>query len=113
MQAPLRIAASLAGRLRGLLFSPERPGTLLLAPCRDVHTIGMKRDLDIAFFDADGVVVEAYRDVGPMRRIRCRRAVATVERFSETKPWFKVGDRVGVGIVPDKDRVTEKEGFKR
>ncbi len=113
MRVPLRIAASLSGRLRGMLFSPEQPGALLLAPCRDVHTIGMRHDLDIAFIDADGVVVEAYREVGPMRRVRCRGAAATIERFSESGPWFKAGDRVGISILPDRYRVVEKEGFKR
>ena len=97
----------------GLLFSPVRPGALLLAPCRDVHTVGMRRALDIAFVDADGVVVEAYRDVGPMRRIRCRKALATIERFSESTPWFTAGDRVAIGIAPGENKIAERGRSKR
>ena len=112
-QTPLRIAAGLASRMCGLLFSPACPGTLLLVPCGDVHTVGMRHDLDIAFVDVDGVVVKACRDVGPMRRVRCRNAVATLERFSKREPWFEVGDRIGIGIVPDESLALGEERFKR
>ena len=101
-QARLRIATSWMKRMRGLLFSPMHSEVLLLAPCSDVHTVGMRYDLDIAFVDADGTVVEAYRDVGPMKRIRCRGAVATIERFSEQGPWFGRGDRIGIGVMPER-----------
>ena len=72
---PLLIAARFRRKAKGLLFSPEHAGALLLAPCNDVHTAGMRHRLDIAFVDAQGLVLEAHRDVGP---------------------WFTAGDRVGV-----------------
>lgn len=112
-RAPLHIAAGLASRMRGLLFSPVRQGVLLLAPCRDIHTVGMRHALDIAFVDADGMVVEAYRDVGPMRRVRCRKAVATIERFSESTPWFTAGDRVEIGIASGESKIAERGRSKR
>ncbi len=99
--------------MRGLLFSPVGPGVLLLAPCRDVHTVGIRHALDIAFIDADGVVVEVYRGIGPMKRIRCRRAVATMERFSESSPWFKTGDRVVISAVPDGNKIAERGRTER
>ena len=72
-------------------------GALLLAPCNDVHTAGMRHRLDIAFVDAQGLVLEAHRDVGPCRRLRNKSAEAVVERFSScATPWFTAGDRVGV-----------------
>ena len=61
---PLLIAARFRRKAKGLLFSPEHAGALLLAPCNDVHTAGMRHRLDIAFVDAQGLVLEAHRDVG-------------------------------------------------
>ena len=84
---PLLIAARFRRKAKGLLFSPEHAGALLLAPCND----------DIAFVDAQGLVLEAHRDVEPCRRLRNKSAEAVVERFSScATPWFTAGDRVGV-----------------
>ena len=84
---PLLIAARFRRKAKGLLFSPEHAGALLLAPCNDVHTAGMRHRLDIAFVDA----------LGPCRRLRNKSAEAVVERFSScATPWFTAGDRVGV-----------------
>lgn len=94
---PLLIAARFRRKAKGLLFSPEHAGALLLAPCNDVHTAGMRHRLDISFVDAQGLVLEAHRDVGPCRRLRNKSAEAVVERFSScATPWFTAGDRVGV-----------------
>lgn len=78
-------------------MSQPGEGMLLLVPCGDVHTVGMRRRLDIAFVDGEGRVIESHRDVGPMRRLRNRRAAAVIERFSScSSPWFAKGDRLGV-----------------
>lgn len=96
-EVPLTLAGRAARKARGLLFSKQSGGALLLMPCNDVHTVGMKHRLDIAFVDAGGCVVECHRDVGPFRRLRNRQAVAVVERFSScASPWFSPGDLVGV-----------------
>lgn len=95
--ARLSMATGTASRMRGLLLSQPDEGTLLLMPCADVHTVGMRRRLDIAFVDDEGCVIESHRDVGPMRRLRNRRAAAVIERFSScSSPWFAEGDRLGV-----------------
>lgn len=94
---PLAFAVSGMRKARGLLFKRPREGALLLMPCGDVHTVGMRHRLDIAFVDAAGVVLESYRSVGPFRRLRRKGAVAVVERFSSCESsWFSAGDRVGV-----------------
>lgn len=94
---PLLVATSAPRKARGLLFAREHAEALLLAPCCDVHTVGMRHRLDIAFVDAQGLVLEAHRDVGPFRRLRNNGAAAVVERFSScASPWFSTGDRVGV-----------------
>lgn len=86
-------------RLRGLLGREPDRAWHVLAPCCDVHTMGMNHDLDIAFLDANGVVLAVHRRVGKGRRVRCRRAVATVERFARGDPWLMPGDRVGLTLV--------------
>ena len=94
---PLRLATRAARKTKGLLLSREHAEALLLAPCCDVHTAGMRHRLDIAFVDVQGRVLEAHRDVGPFRRLRNKGAAAVVERFSScSTPWFSAGDRIGV-----------------
>lgn len=94
---PLALAGRTPRKARGLLFTRPNEGAMLFMPCSDVHTVGMRHRLDVAFVDASGMVVDAYRDVGPFRRLRGRGAVAVVERFSScASPWFSLGDRLGV-----------------
>ena len=98
----LRLAVSYRARVRGLLRQGRGPGVIMLAPCNDVHTFGMSDLIDVAFLDAQGLVLESYRAVGPRRRMRCRKAVAVLERFSANDPpWFSVGEHV---------EMTRKEG---
>lgn len=93
--APMRLAVGFGARVRGLLGAKRSKGIVMLAPCNDVHTFGMAELIDIAFLDEQGRVLESYRAVGPRRRIRCRKAVAVLERFSvNDPPWFSAGERV-------------------
>ncbi|MGI6032023.1 MAG: DUF192 domain-containing protein [Coriobacteriales bacterium] len=109
-----RWATSFAQRLRGLIGRcPEwlgDGGVLVIAPCSDIHTFGMRRDLDVAFLDASGKVLASYVAVGPHRRIRCTGAVAVLERFSlgngrggacclswARDAWYRKGDYVVLG----------------
>ena len=80
----MRLAVGFGARVRGLLGAKRSKGIVMLAPCND-----------IAFLDEQGRVLESYRAVGPRRRIRCRKAVAVLERFSvNDPPWFSAGERV-------------------
>ena len=88
------LACTMRARLVGLMGKPHFDGILLLAPCHDIHTFGMGHDLDIAFVSADGSVVEAHRNVRPNRRLRNRRAIATLERLACDEPWYAPGDRL-------------------
>lgn len=90
----VEIACSLLSRLRGLLGRGDYPHVLLLVPCNDVHTFGMRRPIDIAFITADGTVLESHRRVGIGRRMRCKSAFATLERVAAQSPWFEQGDRI-------------------
>lgn len=73
------------------------PDALLLAPCRDVHTFGMRKPIDVAFVSADGIVLSSYRAVGRRRRLRCERAAVTLERFASNEPWLRQGDHLTLG----------------
>lgn len=53
-------------RARGLLGRDSIEGALVLTPCRSVHTVGMRFAIDVAYLDAEGVVIK----VAHMRRNR-------------------------------------------
>ena len=55
--ASAEIAASAAARRRGLVGRDRVDGAFVLRPCRQVHTIGMKLPLDVAFCDVRGRVL--------------------------------------------------------
>lgn len=88
----MEIACSLGSRLRGLIGRDAFDGVLLLVPCNDIHTFGMRRPIDVAFVDAAGSVLEARRNVVPNRRIRNKGASATLERYASTAQWLEPGD---------------------
>ncbi len=95
----LSFATGRAQRARGLLYTDPHKGALLLVPCRDIHTVGMRYSIDVAFVDGAGQVVEAHRAVGPLCRLRNARAAAVIERFAACGPWFQPGDRIGLSCV--------------
>lgn len=94
-RSALRLATKKGHRTLGLLLSGPPGKTLLLMPCSDVHTVGMRHAIDVAFVDRAGLVIESHRSVGPFRRLRNGKAAAVVERFSSCDdPWFCAGDYV-------------------
>ena len=93
--APFILACTPWSRLRGMKAYPTWHGVLVLAPCADVHTFGIRRSLDIAFVDRWGIVLESYRRVPPGRRRRCKGACYTLERWAEPETsWFERGGSV-------------------
>jgi len=58
-------------RRRGLLGRDEFQGALVLEPCRQVHTIGMRFPLDVAFCDRTGRVLH----VASLKPFRISRVV--------------------------------------
>ena len=92
----VRLAVTLAARLVGLSNREGFDGILLLAPCNDIHTYTMKDPIDVAFVSRDGIVLESHRNVATRKRLRCRRAVAVLERFSCDAPWCEPGAPVRI-----------------
>ncbi len=94
MEANIEIACTVRARLLGLLGRPGFEGMLVLVPCHDIHTFGMRRPLDVAFVAVDGTILESHRNVEPCRRLKNRESVATLERFASPRSWFVPGDRI-------------------
>lgn len=94
--AAVETAASTAGRMRGLLGRDGIDGVLVLAPCRNVHTFGMRFPIDVAFCDRGGVVLKT-RTLRP-RRVSPyvhRAAMALEAEAGSFARWnLRPGDRV-------------------
>lgn len=106
------VACSLFSRLRGLLGRGRYPGALLLVPCNDVHTFGMRYDIDVAFLAPDGSVLESFRKVGACRRLRCGNAYATIERISTDSSWLERGDTIELRkIVREATKKNERKAL--
>jgi uncharacterized protein len=69
------------GRLRGLIGRADWPAgvALRLAPCRSVHTFGMRFAVDLVWVDGRGRVVRVDRGVRPWRLRSCRAARSVLE----------------------------------
>ena len=59
--ASLEVARASAGRVRGVLKRGTQVGALLFVARRSAHTLGARAVLDVAFLDADLVVLSTCR----------------------------------------------------
>jgi len=59
--ASVETVADHRSKSRGLLGRDGIEGALALANCRWVHTIGMRFAIDVAYLDADGLVLKVTR----------------------------------------------------
>lgn len=57
--AAAEIARGRGERMRGLLDRDDVEGALVIPKAKQVHTIGMRFPIDVAFCDADGTVMRA------------------------------------------------------
>lgn len=87
-------------RARGLLGAArDSSETLLLIPCRSVHTFGMPYGVDIALVDEAGYVLESKRGIRPSQIAANRRAAFVIERFERpSEPWPDPGHRLRLDI---------------
>lgn len=91
---PVFRARSRWARLRGLLGGRVLPAghALLLDPCRAIHTLGMRRAIDVVFVTRDGVVLELRRGLGAGRIAFCAAAGSVLE--------LAAGDAWRLGLWP-------------
>ena len=103
-QMRLVLAISIFARARGLLGTNANWGdagrVLVLAPCKSVHTIGMRYALDIAFVNRRGTVLRSERNVKPGRLLSCRKAALVLERpYNRATPWPEAESSIPLKIM--------------
>lgn len=74
-------ATSWLARARGLLGKRHLAidEGIYLAPCKSVHTLGMRFDIDLVFVDGDLRVVRVVKGLAPWRAAGARRAFGVIE----------------------------------
>ncbi len=94
--AAVEIADRPRARRRGLLRRDGHEGAFVLRPCRTVHTVGMRFTLDVAFCDAEGVVLRTCTLVPwrVSRVVRCSAFVIEAEAGAFDRWRLQAGDRV-------------------
>jgi uncharacterized membrane protein (UPF0127 family) len=96
--ASLEVAETFAARSRGLLGRSAPEGAMLLPHTRGVHSVGMRFAMDVAFLDAD-LVVLACIVLKPCRaalpRLRAR-SVLEAEEGAFERWGLKAGDRLEI-----------------
>ena len=55
------VANTRSQRRKGLLGRDGLDGAIVIEPCRWVHTLGMRFPIDVAFLDADGLVIRTVQ----------------------------------------------------
>ncbi len=96
--AAAEVARTRRERGCGLLGRDTYAGALVFRPCRQVHTIGMRFAIDVAFCASDGVVLRT-RSMKPRRvsPIVWRSGFVIEAESGAFERWgLRVGDRVEV-----------------
>jgi len=96
--AAAEVAGTRRERRRGLRRREDAEGALVLRPCRNVHTVGVRFPIDVAFCDRDGVVIRIVC-LRPWRLspVVLRAALAIEARAGAFERWrLRVGDKVEV-----------------
>jgi uncharacterized membrane protein (UPF0127 family) len=90
-------ASTHRARTLGLAWLGDMPHTLALhiAPCRSVHTFGMRFALDLVWLDRDGAVVRVDLGVPPRRFKACRAARSVLEARAGAGEAFASAQRDG------------------
>lgn len=96
--AAAEVARTRRERARGLLGRDGFTGALVFRKCRQVHTFGMRFDIDVAFCDADGIVLRASTlHRRRMSALVWRSAFVIEAEAGAFERWgLRVGDRVEV-----------------
>jgi len=94
--ADVEVAEGRRARMRGLLGRGDIDGALLLPHEASVHTVGMRFDIDVAFLDKHGVVLDtASMAPGRLGRPRLRaRSVLEAREGSFARWGLERGSRV-------------------
>jgi uncharacterized membrane protein (UPF0127 family) len=94
--AAAELADSSLSRRRGLLGRDSFAGALVLRPCRNVHTARMRFSIDVAFCDAEGILLRTVTLL-PWRLspvVRRSAFVVEAEAGAFDRWGLRVGDRL-------------------
>ena len=97
--ASLEVADDVRTRSRGLMGRDTFEGAILLKPAMQVHTVGMRFPIDVAYLDRDLKVVAIVTGMRPRRLGRPRfgaRAVVEAEAGAFERWGLRVGDELEV-----------------
>ena len=96
--AVAEVAETRGERTRGLMGRDDVEGALVLRPCRQVHTFGMRFPIDVAFCDRSGVVLHlSCLRPRRMSRLVRRSAFAIEARAGSFERWkLRPGDVVEI-----------------
>jgi uncharacterized membrane protein (UPF0127 family) len=98
--ATAEVAGGRRERAKGLLGRDSVEGAVVLRPCRQVHTLGMRFPLDVAFCSSEGVVLRAVT-LAPWRLSRpvWRSAFVVEAAAGAFDRWnLHPGDRIEVKV---------------
>jgi len=98
----LVLATTIWMRLTGLLRKDRCTNgeMLMLAPCKSIHTFGLRCPVDVAFLDDEGKVVASERNIPPAKIRSHPKAEAVLERRSNPAfYWPTTGDSMSVSFV--------------
>ena len=96
--ASVEVPSRPLSRARGLVGRDHFHGAMVLRPCRQVHTFGMRFPVDVAFCDRSGVVLRVAT-LSPWRvsRVVWRSGFAVEAAAGAFERWgLRPGDRVEV-----------------
>jgi len=96
--AAAEVAVTRRGRSRGLIGREDMEGSLILRPCRQVHTFAMRFPIDVAFCDRYGFVLHTTT-LQPRRvsRLVWRSYFAIEARAGSFERWnLQLGDVVEI-----------------
>ena len=82
LEAQIVLATSFWGRLRGLILAGKLPPDtgLLMAPCNNIHTLGMVEPIEAVFVSKDWRILKISPPLKPWRAVSaCRGAWGVIE----------------------------------
>ena len=97
--ASLEVADDVRTRSRGLMGRDTFDGAILLKPAMQVHTLGMRFPIDVAYLDRELKVVAIVTGMRPRRLGRPRfgaRAVVEAQAGAFDRWGLRVGDELEV-----------------
>ncbi len=101
VSADVKVAESLPERLKGLLGRKKlEPGeSLLIRPCKSIHTIGMGFPIDVVFLNRRSVVISVKQNLPPNRMTWLYFGAVSVLELTAgtlTATDTRVGDRIEI-----------------